>query len=385
MVFDIGKVDIGGSLHLAKMLDDVNLKIDVGKNIPEIKTDLGNLGFDSSKLDIQGETINYEGKTMKITELSDSIKKGDMGPLFELSGEKLDATAVKSYNTRFLDANPGAVEIKNLETAKVDGGKIQESIDSGNVMDTEVNTPEKVEVETKINEGKTENAKLDEDINKINEEVKKNSDISYGTYVKTSVKLGIIASGVFLLTKFIKEHQKAMNGCWMINLKTGDKCKVTNLCCGDTNKSGKMCEQTPTSCTQYNNRGEKQENKTSCFTDAACVTVNESGNCAETISSKGDKCKGKKTCSIYCDSSKIEVPEGFQISCVNVDFYGAMADVVATPFNVAGDLIKKVINIAKYIFFGVVILIGLIIIYKMIDVFIIQNKNKQNNNPPSDK
>lgn len=52
-----------------------------------------------------------------------------------------------------------------------------------------------------------------------------------GEWVKTSLKYLLAGFGAFELYNAITQHQNKMNGCWLIDSKTGHKCKINTLTC----------------------------------------------------------------------------------------------------------------------------------------------------------
>ena len=205
----------------------------------------------------------------------------------------------------------------------------------------------------------------------------KDANESAGKWVKSGIKYGamlaLLSAGVVGLYEAVKHHQDAMNGCWIMNMTTGDKCKVTELTC---------------------NQGAKNNIPNGANTCGLCVDIGtgtdcgplsfdpcpiggtpinpspaffpDSGkNCSKTISDYTCKDSDNQVCK-NCDSTIYNLIGNSKMICVNVDWWGALEDLIGGPLDTAiSSTITMILNILKWTAVGIVILLVLYIIYRL--------------------
>ena len=125
-----------------------------------------------------------------------------------------------------------------------------------------------------------------------------------GRWTKTLAIVTVATITSAELYTLIKRHQEAMNGCWLLNIKSGDKCKVTTM---------SKCSTAPVvRCSSTE------------FIRNYCVKPRGRG-CAARLN---DCVNDDKPCSKYCEL--VKPPAGFRLKCVHVGFWGAFEDAVHT-------------------------------------------------------
>ena len=212
----------------------------------------------------------------------------------------------------------------------------------------------------------------------IKEAVKdKDPNQSAGKWVKSGIKYGailaLLTAGGIGLYEAVKHHQDAMNGCWIINMTTGDKCKITQLTCDQSAKNNiPDGVNTCALCVDITNLqtcgplffdpcpiGGKAINPSPAF-------FPDSGkNCDKTVSdytckdSDTDMCKN-------CDSTIYNLIGNTKMICVNVDWWGALEDIIGKPADEAiTGITNTIFNILKWVAIGILILLVLYIIYRL--------------------
>ena len=143
-------------------------------------------------------------------------------------------------------------------------------------------------------------------------------------WLKRTVKLAMLGAGVGGLWALIDGHRKAMNGCWLINVKTGEKCKISTLTC-----HGNAYDECSASATHLcGSYLQAAKNMQPCYAVTKCMKKDPvTGECLETLR---EACAGKEgqSCSKYCEH--INTPVGYKTLCVSADFWGAAKDLVST-------------------------------------------------------
>jgi len=211
----------------------------------------------------------------------------------------------------------------------------------------------------------------------VNETLKqKDKNESAGKWVKSGIKYGFIlallAAGGAGLYEAVSHHQDAMNGCWIMDMTTGQKCKVTELTCaqgpkinipdGDS-KCGLCVDITnPQSC------GSLDFNPCLIGGKATKPPTEEpfpdSGKNCDTVA---EYCKDSDTqvCK-NCDPSLYNLIGNSKMVCVNVTWWGALEDLIGGPLDTAiSATITMILNILKWTAVGIVILLVLYIIYRL--------------------
>ena len=217
----------------------------------------------------------------------------------------------------------------NLNQTQAQGARLQNDIGSVNSVD---------DYNQKINDKRLNN--LEQKWN----DVKANKEGGTWQKVKDFGKFAAIVFGSVELYSFIKQHQDAMNGCWLVNSKTGDKCKILSFTCSADARNS--TESTPcalcTNCDStlaFNNcPGLKCPQVTGDFPGTECSNCcDKSGNnvsCVLNVPTCTDGCDPS------CNSSYPSLPPGFNMVCVNAswlqaftDFLGGIPDDITSGLN----------------------------------------------------
>ena len=215
-------------------------------------------------------------------------------------------------------------------------------------------------------------------LNDTIENIKKGGEYlkKLGKFVAAAGIVGGAAYGALELYNDIKKHQNAMNGCWYINIQTDEKCKIKPLTCNesDTNDpSGyalcNMCTDIKTDKSCFNPCAigspptRSNEAFPGAYTDSsstrACV------NCNNCVVSR-DCSPSDADCSSNCDPSKFNIPNGYTLKCVSVDFWGAADDLIEGGLGGIDNIIGKILKIIIYIIIGIVAVILTVFIIKFL-------------------
>lgn len=151
-------------------------------------------------------------------------------------------------------------------------------------------------------------------IDALKRKVGRGDKVSVGTWVKRGLTLGAGIITGFLIFSEILKHRTAMNGCWLVDIRTGEKCKISTMTCNDKKKDDIHCGE-------YNVCG--ADGLSPCFAATTCVKRNTpTGPCVQTIGN----CTGG-TCHPLCTfGTTLRLPPGKRLHCVNVNFWGAAED-----------------------------------------------------------
>jgi len=334
----------------------------------DTKNEIGNITVDNTDLKV-------DGKSVDISKFNDYMRDGDLKSAIEVLNPdiKLDDPTLKTldeYKIQF-QKQTGYVDIKNVKDTETEGKANSNKLGGDPTSVDDLNNKLNANPDAKETIDKAIKA-LDD---KIKEDSKSTDSKTIGKWVKESAyklfKMGLkIAVGLAIsaeLFKLIKDHQNQMNGCWLINIKTGEKCKLSDLTCDSdqANANDNPCpidgEDIPdTTCVSYS--------PSPSSSPASCITISEDNGCSGS------------NCSKYCSPSRVNCPSGYTLQCVNVDFFGALSDLCEQPLDFGSNLLKNVLNILKYILYGVLIILAIFLIFKLI-MFILDKtrKNKDQN------
>jgi hypothetical protein len=186
--------------------------------------------------------------------------------------------------------------------------------------------------------------------------------------IKNFAKFAGIAFGSLELYNLVEDHKNAMNGCWLVNISTGDKCKILPLTCDSkARESGDLCNNCsvcPSGLTFNPCNGIKCPDKTtSDFPGQGCSnccdikTKSPKGSCIPPTSS----CDGNDGCDPLCGPSYPSLPSGFSMTCVNASWWQAFADVVG---DIPDDISSTLSNILKWVLkIGIIILICIFLFF----------------------
>lgn len=318
-----------------KMLDNMNTQLKTGSS------DLYKIKYENSK-----NELYYNETKVNIQKMNEALKEGEyIKSLKELGvkDEVLNSAEVKKYDIDYkkgYEEQQSTIDIKKVEKTTENGVKNTEKFGEPT---NEENLKEIIEKNSDLN------SEMNKKLDKLKEKMDKDNQVPVGTWVKRVVVLSGIAGTAFaayMLYNFIKDHQDVMNGCWLIKKDSDNKCKIDILTCNSEDIKScdeKNCIICPdiSNCTKDVNNTEG-----TCFNKNICVHyTNEDSKTVQTCDKNlGDSaCDGNKTsCSTYCDSNKIECPDGYTLKCVNVDFWGAAEDFFGEPLEFVGGIIGKI-------------------------------------------
>jgi hypothetical protein len=314
-----------------------------------------------------------DGEPIKISELKERLTVGNYVPLMEDMGitvtDEMKATLEKQE--QMVSQLPGQVDIKTID----------ESAKSG-------------EDASKINKTPTaEDPEVPNDKNGTIEELKKmmkdaaddKKEIKWGKWVESGLFLGVAGFGAYEFWKTIEDHKHACNGCWLVS-NNGNKCKIAPLSCNadDRNAASSTCgycsdekKCTNTDPALFNPCliGSKAKTGSSGNMPGAYTPDSKDATTACTVCSACViQCDGSDTCSPDCSSSKFNVPVGYTMKCVNLDWWGALADAADAPINFAKDQLMKILKILGIVL-AIVIVLG--IIYFVISKELSSRKSKE--------
>lgn len=194
------------------------------------------------------------------------------------------------------------------------------------------------------------NPKLKSKIEKFKRKVVKEGSVETGMWKKRAIKSAMLLGAAGGIWAIIDNHKKAMNGCWLVNIKTGEKCKITTLTCnGDTTD---MCSLNAHLCGSHLLL---EENTQPCYGTDRCMKKDKTtGECVETLANACDG-HGKKSCSKYCGN--ISAPVGYKTVCISSDFWGAAKDIIS-------DISLPVSKLWMYILAGGILFIVILIVIR---------------------
>jgi hypothetical protein len=216
---------------------------------------------------------------------------------------------------------------------------------------------------------------------------------------------------VYVTYEAIKEHQNKVNGCWIVNSKTGDKCKIIDLSCdpanvdpspdgnvcpicidvlggtnGNSNSSANNFGSTSSSsvCAQLSWAPGLASNIQDSGSTKALLTLpiqpgysnnypggeaDGSGNCKYTKAPTSLPCGGTNSCSgvtgpcddTTCNSSTYTLPPNCILKCVNMTLLEALDDMLP---NILPDAPSNILNsIIKYLLYALGIILGVYLVY----------------------
>ena len=361
----------------------------------------------------------------------------------EITMSEVDGVKVIKYGDSVLDTTKLDEFRKNIEDGKIadayraigmpesffdEGGPFAEyaketsvevATDAGNQIINSVQGDEGAEVRGERARGDdpknpttdAENAKVEDNpnIKKAKGDLVKEADdakkegkttVDKGKWVERAfdlAKLAALGTGIGLLVKAIKDHQKAMNGCWLVENSSGNKYKVRMLtcesgergsnCCGSWgdipgNSKGVATCAVHAKCCDYNS---DPSNK-----DAAIICqkyrIDKTGKVIMSTDGKTPLCKQcvgqcdeNTSCSSLCDCSKVaNCPAGTRLVCMNVDFWGAAGDFLGDAFGgLVGGFLKGLWRVAKWIILAIGIVILAVVAWKVITFIISETRKKK--------
>lgn len=216
-------------------------------------------------------------------------------------------------------------------------------------------------------------------LNDTIENIKKGGEYlqKLGKFVAAAGIVGGAAFGALELFNAIKKHQNAMNGCWYINIQSGEKCKIKPLTCNESDTSDQSGYSICSMCTDITipNKscfnpcaiGLKPTNSNNTFPGIYTATnpsTTACANCANCVVSS-DCSPSDADCS-NCDPSKFNIPNGYTLKCVSVDFWGAADDLIDGGLGGIDNTIGKILKIIISIIIGIVAVVLAVVIIKFL-------------------
>ena len=377
---EIGK--LAEDIRIDNIFDSVIKDTRISENMTaEMKSQFEALKMEPSKFEIRGEIGKYEllydGEVVDVEGASKAMKEGrllDALKEYKAPKEVLMDKTVIDYSTKYEKAWKQQESIK----AKAKWTDITENGKKGTKsVGGEPKTPEEF---NKIIE---ENKSLKEAVKKMKNEATEASktgkvEVTKGEWTKTKIALKVLLAAIATgtLYELIKSHQNAMNGCWLVNISDGSKCKVLRLTCNkDEKTSSDPCQS------NYKCKNICTKKDGTCFGEDACIKcsdVDATGvqTCAETLK----ECDEGSSCD-KCSCDSIGCPDGYFLQCVDIDFLGATEDFIQQPIKWTSNIVTKIIYALKIILYIALGMIGVFILFKFVMWLIHEyNKNKKENN-----
>ena len=270
-----------------------------------------NLNMDKFTIDQDEEgtyKLLHDGKEINLDEgIQRAESLGDVKGMFKALGfpdsalESSEMGAVIRDFKNYWERQPGFKKLNELALLEIQGEELSKTVD------TPTNEKELLDIVQS-------NKDLVEKIEKKLKSLKKNK--TTGKWAKRALVGGaVIGLGTGLYTE-IRNHQDYINGCWLINIKSGEKCKLHVLSC-----SNKLTEK---ECDPYTKCG--IDFTKPCFDKNTCVLRDAQNVCIKRIG----ECAGN--CSKYCNKKLIKTPPNTKLICLNLTFWSAAEDYLATTF-----------------------------------------------------
>jgi hypothetical protein len=321
-----------------------------------------------------GKTFNTQ--TLKddlLGTIEDEVKPPDLAKAFSDIG--VPDSAMDTSDFKNMDANAKS-SFEETNAAK-DAKSVNESASTGeniekNVGDPKGETDEEAteDMKEKLDKaGKTE--KMDDVIEKVKSGAK-----NLGKWILYTGLVGAAGFGTLEFYKSVKQHQNAMNGCWLIKMSTGEKCKIRALSCGEgemdqnNGQDFQECQMCPdvTTCKDlqvFNPclAGNKAIDSKNPFPGTYTEGADPSKACSNCSSCVSSKTCDKEVCSKLCNTSSFVLPTGYSLKCVSVNFWGAFDDIVDGGLGSIDNLFKHIIKVMIWI---VVAIVAIIIVYYII-------------------
>lgn len=305
------------------------------------------LGLDPTVFKVGGESGEikvFNGDTpLNLEEAANQMNNfGNLeGGLREmgLSDEVLNQDVIKNFSKRY------KVAWDNLQGNK-DISIVKTTEEIGQNLADELGDPQNPdELENALNKSNFKENFLKESesvVDRMKRNIKEGKKTTVGKWIKRGLAFG---TGVAIISEIffqIKQHQHAINGCWLVNKKTGSKCKVKSLSCGTSGGNNNNLYCLPNTCGHSG----------ACFPTNTCIKYN--GNRCMT---RLGKCNSG-TCGRYCDNKYLSVPRGHKLVCVHVNFWGSASDMIESA------LIPDGVKWWLWIIAIIVLVVVVIIVFK---------------------
>ena len=380
---------------------------DAWKNTRDSSEYFKNFGKDISVGDDGSMSVkDPNGKEINLSDIKTKLNNGDFLEAFKSLGLDEETLNSESYQNFFkeskarYEAQPGVTSSADVKSTEASGKKLSESLPS-DVRSDPTSAEELEDRLSKVEGGDKTLDQLNDRLKKIEANSQEGLGTKVGRWVKYTIAAGaVVGAGVGLgyLVDAINKHKNKMNGCWMVNLKSGEKCKIPQLTCNkdcntsdaNTNPCG-TCESQE-SCknswdagtsvfnpcilgskpkiTCVNGKCTPSPSPTSkqCQNDAGCGDMpgkyhgdaKHPSEACDNCTACAVPCSGDASCSSQCNCSTFQCYPGFKLTCVDVDFWGAAEDFLGEPLQFGSSMLKKILMILLYIAIGIVVIFLLI-------------------------
>lgn len=257
-----------------------------------------------------GEVVDLESAIKNVENYGDILAAmRDLKVPEEALEERPVQRYAADYKVRW-ENQAGNLDIKAVEDVENTGEEIESKVgEPTSVSDM----TEKINSDSSF--AKEMNKRFDELKKKVDEARGGGREFKTGKWVKRVVFAGGVVVAAAAIYKEINKHKAIMNGCWLVDIRTGEKCKIAFLTCHDT-----TADELKYMCESYNVCGD--DGLSPCFSPDTCVKHGVDGECTQTIG----KCQ-VGTCNALCShASTLKIPPGKRLQCVSVNFWGAAED-----------------------------------------------------------
>lgn len=263
------------------------------------------------RLTNNGEPVDLDGAIKNVKNYGDVLSAmRDLKVPEDVINEGPVQRYAAEYKVKW-DNQPGNLDIKSVDYIE----------DTGKEIETKLEADPKSYAEMKEALGKDKslsnelNNRFDELKRKVEDSRRSGKECKVGRWIKRVVFSGGILVGGLEIFNEINKHRMLMNGCWLVDIRTGEKCKIGPLTCHKISS-----EEIKYLCGPYNVCG--QDGLSPCFDQNTCVKRAKNGTCDQTIG----KCKTGNCNALCSQDSSLKVPSGKRLKCVSVNFWGAAED-----------------------------------------------------------
>ena len=346
-------------------------------NIESIESELSSL-MEKNKGDITAEIKNTMEKfnDSVFTEKGKELFKFDQKTKKILFNEKaIDFKKFEKFPDNTITMRSLFKFILGEEVLPADAEKLATKLDKARIESPEMKKVMSAQDSAKVSPGKgPADLTAKEGKTSMEKIAKKAKDgvVKAGKWVTSTIKLFLIIGTIEQIRGVIQEHQKAMNGCWLLNTKTGGKRKINALTCNDGAKNSQEEGLNDAWTAKDNVELKKVEQYIE-----NCKVNNDADGCKHQLDKLCDD-KNGDWCSKYCTIESIECSSEYTVTCVASTFFGALEDLTGQIIDDGSSILSKATNILKIILYGILIVIAIFIIFKLIMYIIKLQKNKNN-------
>lgn len=310
---------------LAERVRAVNIAREATETVSSLLEDT-NFYENMEDIGLSGETFTLDGDIGNITlrnngeevDLTGAIKNlsdhGDIiGAMKDLRvpDNVLSEPPIQRYAAKYKvmwENQPGNLEIKYVEKIESMGENLERKLQAD---------PKNFDEFREFLKDKDVNRKFGEFKKQIDDARNEGTPFQSGKWVKRVLLGGGIFVGALAIYNEITKHKDIMNGCWMVDVRSGKKCKIRSLTC-----TGISSDSAQHMCPIQNVCGDN--GVAPCFASNTCIKKRVDGTCERTIG----KCT-TGTCNVLCSpATTLNVPPGKKLQCVSVNFWGAAEDLM---------------------------------------------------------